>query len=127
MADFVCQHLATREAREEVRIDEVLKSDELRRKLLGEIESLKRIGLDENLFANRQIPTRIPDKRCSNGRLVSVILDRALVLTGAGPGASDIDQNRDSAVASNTLTGLSLYVGLSLHLLLAMPSSRDQE
>jgi seryl-tRNA synthetase len=39
--DFVRQRLATRGAGDEVRIDEVLKCDELRRKLLGEVEALK--------------------------------------------------------------------------------------
>ena len=39
--DFVRQRLATRGAGDEVRIDEVLKSDEQRRKLLGEVEKLK--------------------------------------------------------------------------------------
>ena len=39
--DFVRQRLATRGAGDEVRIDEVLKADEQRRKLLGEVEKLK--------------------------------------------------------------------------------------
>ena len=39
--DFVRQRLATRGAGDEARIDEVLKCDELRRKLLGEVEALK--------------------------------------------------------------------------------------
>src|ERR1035441_818401 len=39
--DFVRQRLATRGAGDEARIDEVLKSDEQRRKLLGEVEALK--------------------------------------------------------------------------------------
>ena len=39
--DFVRQRLATRGAADEARIDEVLQSDELRRKLLGEVEGLK--------------------------------------------------------------------------------------
>ena len=39
--DFVRQRLATRGAGDEACIDEVLKCDELRRKLLGEVESLK--------------------------------------------------------------------------------------
>ena len=39
--DFVRQRLATRGAGDEAHIDEVLKSDELRRKLLGEVEGLK--------------------------------------------------------------------------------------
>jgi seryl-tRNA synthetase len=40
-ADFVRQRLATRGAGDEARIDELLKLDEQRRKLLGEVESLK--------------------------------------------------------------------------------------
>jgi seryl-tRNA synthetase len=40
-ADFVRQRLATRGAGDEARIDELLKLDEQRRKLLGEAESLK--------------------------------------------------------------------------------------
>jgi seryl-tRNA synthetase len=40
-ADFVRQRLATRGAGDEARIDEVLRLDEQRRKLLGEVESLK--------------------------------------------------------------------------------------
>ena len=40
-ADFVRQRLATRGAGDETRIDELLKLDEQRRKLLGEAESLK--------------------------------------------------------------------------------------
>ena len=39
--DFVRHRLATRGAGDEARIDEVLKADELRRKLLGEVEGLK--------------------------------------------------------------------------------------
>jgi seryl-tRNA synthetase len=39
--DFVRQRLATRGAGDEVRIDEMLKCDELRRKLLAEVEALK--------------------------------------------------------------------------------------
>jgi len=39
--DFVRQRLATRGAGDEVRIDEVLKFDEQRRKLLNEVESMK--------------------------------------------------------------------------------------
>ena len=39
--DFVRQRLATRGAGDEARIDEVLKLDEQRRKLLGEVEALK--------------------------------------------------------------------------------------
>src|ERR1039458_1627869 len=39
--DFVRQRLATRGAGDEAHIDEVLKSDEQRRKLLGEVEKLK--------------------------------------------------------------------------------------
>jgi seryl-tRNA synthetase len=39
--DFVRQRLATRGAGDEARIDEVLRADELRRKLLGEVEGLK--------------------------------------------------------------------------------------
>jgi seryl-tRNA synthetase len=39
--DFVRQRLATRGAGDEARIDEVLTCDELRRKLLGEVEALK--------------------------------------------------------------------------------------
>jgi seryl-tRNA synthetase len=39
--DFVRQRLATRGAGDQARIDEVLKCDEQRRKLLGEVESLK--------------------------------------------------------------------------------------
>jgi seryl-tRNA synthetase len=39
--DFVRQRLASRGAGDEARIDEVLQSDELRRKLLGEVEGLK--------------------------------------------------------------------------------------
>ena len=39
--DFVRQRLATRGAGDEARIDELLKLDEQRRKLLGEVESLK--------------------------------------------------------------------------------------
>jgi seryl-tRNA synthetase len=39
--DFVRQRLATRGAGDEARIDEVLKCDEQRRKLLGEVEALK--------------------------------------------------------------------------------------
>jgi seryl-tRNA synthetase len=39
--DFVRQRLATRGAGDEARIDEVLRCDELRRKLLGEVEALK--------------------------------------------------------------------------------------
>jgi seryl-tRNA synthetase len=39
--DFMRQRLATRGAGDEARIDEVLKSDEQRRKLLGEVEALK--------------------------------------------------------------------------------------
>ena len=39
--DFVRQRLATRGAGDEVRIDELVKLDEQRRKLLGEVESLK--------------------------------------------------------------------------------------
>ena len=39
--DWVRQRLATRGAGDEARIDEVLKLDETRRKLLGEVESLK--------------------------------------------------------------------------------------
>ena len=39
--DFVRQRLAARGAGEEARIDEVLAADELRRKLLGEVEGLK--------------------------------------------------------------------------------------
>jgi seryl-tRNA synthetase len=39
--DFVRQRLATRGAADEARIDEVLTCDELRRKLLGEVEGLK--------------------------------------------------------------------------------------
>jgi seryl-tRNA synthetase len=39
--DFVRQRLATRAAGDEARIDEVLTCDELRRKLLGEVEALK--------------------------------------------------------------------------------------
>jgi seryl-tRNA synthetase len=39
--DFVGQRLATRGAGDEVRVDELLKLDEQRRKLLGEVESLK--------------------------------------------------------------------------------------
>jgi seryl-tRNA synthetase len=39
--DFVRQRLATRGAGDEARIDEVLSCDELRRKLLGEVEALK--------------------------------------------------------------------------------------
>jgi seryl-tRNA synthetase len=40
-ADFIRQRLATRGAGDEVRVDELLKLDEQRRKLLGEVESLK--------------------------------------------------------------------------------------
>jgi len=40
-ADFVRQRLATRGARDEARIDEILKLDELRRKVLSEVETLK--------------------------------------------------------------------------------------
>ena len=40
-ADLVRQRLATRGAGDEVRVDELLKLDEQRRKLLGEVESLK--------------------------------------------------------------------------------------
>ena len=39
--DFVRQRLATRRAGDETRIDELLKLDEQRRKILGEVESLK--------------------------------------------------------------------------------------
>lgn len=39
--DFVCQRLATRGAGDELRVDEVLKLDEQRRKLLTDVESLK--------------------------------------------------------------------------------------
>jgi len=39
--DFVRTRLATRGAGDEARIDEVLKCDELRRKLMGEVEALK--------------------------------------------------------------------------------------
>ena len=40
-ADYVRQRLATRGAGDEARVDELLKLDEQRRKLLGEVESLK--------------------------------------------------------------------------------------
>jgi seryl-tRNA synthetase len=39
--DFVRERLATRGARDEARVDEVLKLDEQRRKILGEVETLK--------------------------------------------------------------------------------------
>src|SRR5215831_1054632 len=40
-ADFVRQRLATRGGGDEARIDEVIRLDEQRRKLLGEVEALK--------------------------------------------------------------------------------------
>ena len=52
--DFVRQRLATRGAGDEARIDELLKFDEQRRKMLAEVESLK-VAAQPRVQGNRRV------------------------------------------------------------------------
>jgi seryl-tRNA synthetase len=65
--DFVRQRLATRGAGDEARIAEVLSCDELRRKLLGEVEALKAQRKRESKAMATRVPKLMMDNLLAEG------------------------------------------------------------
>jgi len=87
--DFVRQRLAARGAGEEARIDEVLAADELRRKLLGEVEGLKaqrkRVSKEIGALMGQKKLAEAEAKKQETGNL--------------GDRIADLDQQAESAEA----------------------------